>query len=214
MRGALNASVGYPTCAINVVLPLIMPPSSISIVRILPCQSGHEPRLTSRSTIERQAPDQADERGEFRLAKTRIAVAGAGYIGQAHMDVAQKSPTCTLSAVVDPAPAARGDRGEGRRAAVHVAGRAVREGPPGRRDPRHAEPAARGARVACIAARLPHAARKADCADRSRKARRLVTRAEAAGARLLIGHHRAHSPIMAQGESSGRSRRARQARRA
>jgi predicted dehydrogenase len=40
------------------------------------------------------------------MNKTRIAVAGAGYIGLVHMAVAQKSPTCMLSAVVDPAPAA------------------------------------------------------------------------------------------------------------
>jgi predicted dehydrogenase len=40
------------------------------------------------------------------MNKTRIAVAGAGSIGLAHMAVAQKSPTCMLSAVVDPAPAA------------------------------------------------------------------------------------------------------------
>jgi len=39
------------------------------------------------------------------MDKTRIAVAGAGIIGLAHMDVAQRSPTCTLSAIVDPAPA-------------------------------------------------------------------------------------------------------------
>jgi predicted dehydrogenase len=40
------------------------------------------------------------------MNKTRIAVAGAGYIGQAHMGVAQQSPTCSLSAVVDPASSA------------------------------------------------------------------------------------------------------------
>jgi predicted dehydrogenase len=40
------------------------------------------------------------------MNKTRIAIAGAGYIGQAHMAVAQKSPTCMLSAVIDPSPAA------------------------------------------------------------------------------------------------------------
>ena len=39
-------------------------------------------------------------------SKTRIAVAGAGYIGRAHMAVAQQSGTCTLSAIVDPSPAA------------------------------------------------------------------------------------------------------------
>ena len=40
------------------------------------------------------------------MPKTRIAVAGAGIIGLAHMGVAQKSLTCALSAIVDPAPAA------------------------------------------------------------------------------------------------------------
>jgi predicted dehydrogenase len=40
------------------------------------------------------------------MAKTRTAVAGAGIIGLAHMDVSQQSPTCTLTAIVDPAPAA------------------------------------------------------------------------------------------------------------
>ena len=40
------------------------------------------------------------------MSKTRIAVAGAGYIGQAHMAAAQASSTVTLSAIVDPSPAA------------------------------------------------------------------------------------------------------------
>src|SRR5207244_2730564 len=40
------------------------------------------------------------------MSRSRIAVAGAGYIGQAHVGVTQKSTTCTLSAIVDPAPAA------------------------------------------------------------------------------------------------------------
>ena len=40
------------------------------------------------------------------MGKTRIAVAGAGLIGQAHMRIAQASATVSLSAVVDPAPAA------------------------------------------------------------------------------------------------------------
>src|SRR5512144_2067180 len=40
------------------------------------------------------------------MNKTRIAVAGAGYIGQAHMGAAKASGTVTLSAVVDPSPAA------------------------------------------------------------------------------------------------------------
>ena len=39
-------------------------------------------------------------------SKTRIAVAGAGYIGVTHMGVTQASSTCTLSAVVDSTPGA------------------------------------------------------------------------------------------------------------
>ena len=38
--------------------------------------------------------------------KTRIAIAGAGYIGLAHIRAAQASPTCALSAIVDPSPEA------------------------------------------------------------------------------------------------------------
>ncbi|MDH5339037.1 MAG: Gfo/Idh/MocA family oxidoreductase, partial [Rubrivivax sp.] len=40
------------------------------------------------------------------MSKTRLAVAGTGYIGQAHMAVARASVRCTLSAVADPSPAA------------------------------------------------------------------------------------------------------------
>ena len=40
------------------------------------------------------------------MTKTRIAIAGAGYIGKAHMAVARASASVMLSAVVDPSPAA------------------------------------------------------------------------------------------------------------
>jgi predicted dehydrogenase len=40
------------------------------------------------------------------MDKTRIAVAGAGYIGIEHIGVTRRSPTCSLSAVVDPSPGA------------------------------------------------------------------------------------------------------------
>lgn len=41
------------------------------------------------------------------MNKTRIAVAGAGTIGHAHIDVLLNSPTCALAAIVDPSPAAQ-----------------------------------------------------------------------------------------------------------
>jgi predicted dehydrogenase len=41
------------------------------------------------------------------VTKTRIAVAGAGHIGVAHMGAASASSTCELTAIVDPSPAAK-----------------------------------------------------------------------------------------------------------
>jgi len=131
------------------------------------------------------------------MSKTRIAVAGAGYIGQAHMGVAQSSATVQLSAVVDPSPAAQAvaeqagvplyasleellakDRPDGVVLAtpnqLHVA---------------HA--------TICIDAGLPCLLEK-PIAPTVAEARALVHHVQATGARVLIGHHRAHSPIMAK----------------
>lgn len=131
------------------------------------------------------------------MSKTRIAVAGAGYIGQAHMAVAQASPTCTLSAVVDPSPAA-----------AAVAARAgvpmytsldellARDRPDGvvlaTPNALHVPQA-----LQCIAAGLPILLEK-PIATSVAEGRQLVDRVEQAAARVLIGHHRAHSPIMAK----------------
>ena len=131
------------------------------------------------------------------MSKTRIAVAGAGYIGQAHMEVAQKSPTCILSAVVDPAPAAQ--------AAAAKAGVPLyrtleellaKDRPDGvilaTPNQLHVEHAS-----ICIDAGLPTMLEK-PIASTVEEGERLVKMADAANARLLIGHHRAHSPIMAK----------------
>jgi predicted dehydrogenase len=129
--------------------------------------------------------------------KTRIAVAGAGYIGQAHMGVAQASTTCTLSAIVDPAPAA-----------VDIAQKAgvplyktldellAKDRPDGivlaTPNQLHVE----HARV-CIAAGVPILLEK-PIAPTVEEAQMLVDEVERSGAKVLIGHHRAHSPIMAR----------------
>ena len=131
------------------------------------------------------------------MNKTRIAVAGAGYIGRAHMGVAQNGVRCTLSAVVDPSPAA-----------VAIAAQAgvplyrslaevfARDRPDGvvlaTPNALHVDHA-----LQCIEAGLPMLLEKpiaATVAD----GERLVRAADAAKARILIGHHRAHSPIMAK----------------
>jgi len=128
--------------------------------------------------------------------KIRIAVAGAGYIGQAHMEVAQRSPTCTLSAVVDPAPAAEAVAAragvplyksleelfeKGRPEGIVLA-------TPNQLHVAHA--------LACIAQGVPALLEK-PIAPTVAEAELLVRAADEAKARLLIGHHRAHSPIMA-----------------
>lgn len=131
------------------------------------------------------------------MSKTRIAVAGAGYIGQAHMGVAQSSQTVQLSAVVDPSPAAKAlaekagvplyaslaelfdhDRPDGVVLAtpnqLHVA---------------HA--------MASIDAGVPCLLEK-PIAPTVAEAQTLVKHVQDRGAKVLIGHHRAHSPIMAK----------------
>jgi predicted dehydrogenase len=131
------------------------------------------------------------------MTKIRIAVAGAGYIGQAHIDVLLRSPTCVLCAVVDPSPSAQAvadkagvplyksleallqqDRPDGIVLATpnqfHVA---------------HAQ--------LCMAAKLPILLEK-PVAPTVAEGRALAREADEHDARILIGHHRAHSPIMAK----------------
>jgi predicted dehydrogenase len=130
-------------------------------------------------------------------AKTRIAVAGAGYIGQAHMGVAQASATCTLSAIVDPAPAAA--------AIAEKAGVPLyrtldellaKDRPDGivlaTPNQLHVE----HARI-CLAAGVPTLLEK-PVAPTVKEAQALVDEIERSGVKVLIGHHRAHSPIMAR----------------
>lgn len=128
---------------------------------------------------------------------TRIAVAGAGIIGLAHIAAVDASPDCELAAVVDPSPAAEAiaarhgvplyrsletlmaqDRPDGivlaTPNALHV-------------------PQA----LACIETGVPVLLEK-PIATTVQEAQALVDRVERSGARLLVGHHRAHSPIMAK----------------
>ena len=131
------------------------------------------------------------------MNKTRVAVAGAGLIGLAHIAIAQKSPTCALTAIVDPAPAAE--------AAAKKAGVPLyksldeliaKDRPDGvilaTPNQLHVPQA-----LQCIEAGLPMLLEK-PIAPTVEEGERLLRAADAAGARILIGHHRAHSPIMAK----------------
>jgi predicted dehydrogenase len=131
------------------------------------------------------------------MNEARVAVAGAGYIGRAHMAAARASPTCTLAAVVDPALAAARVAAE---AGVPLYGSLDeligKDRPDGvilaTPNRLHVPQALR-----CIEAGLPCLLEK-PIAPTVAEGERLVMAAESAGARVLIGHHRAHSPIMAK----------------
>ena len=131
------------------------------------------------------------------MTRTRIAVAGAGYIGLAHMAVAQKSPTCALAAVVDPAPAAESVAAKvGVPLYKSLEELFARDRPDGvilaTPNQLHVEHTLR-----CIDAGLPILLEK-PIAPTVEEGERLVKVADASGAKILIGHHRAHSPIMAK----------------
>lgn len=133
------------------------------------------------------------------MTRTRIAVAGAGYIGQAHMEVAQASATVTLSAIVDPSPAAQAVAAK---AGVPLYGSlqelfaqdrpdGVVLATPNQLHVAHA--------VTCIDAGVPCLLEK-PIAPTVAEAEQLVQAVNAASAKVLIGHHRAHSPIMAKAQ--------------
>ena len=129
--------------------------------------------------------------------RTRIAVAGAGLIGQAHVRVALKSATVALSAIVDPAPAARAvAEAAGVPLYVSLAALFAEDKPDGvvlaTPNALHVPQA-----LQCIAAGAAVLLEK-PIAPTLTEGEILVHAVDQAKARLLIGHHRAHSPIMAK----------------
>lgn len=132
------------------------------------------------------------------MNKTRIAVAGAGYIGQAHMDAALASSTVQLSAIVDPSP--------------NSVATAAKYGVP--RYTSLAElffSADKPDGVILATPNQLHLAHAKECMDAGvpillekpitvtvSEAEELVAYQHKRDATILIGHHRAHSPIMAK----------------
>ena len=131
------------------------------------------------------------------MSKTRIAVAGAGYIGLAHMGVARASTHCELSAVVDPSPGAKAHAdAAGVPLYASLAELFAKDKPDGvvlaTPNQLHVPHA-----LECIEAKLPMLLEK-PIAPTVAEAQQLVNAADKAKAEILIGHHRAHSPIMAK----------------
>jgi predicted dehydrogenase len=129
--------------------------------------------------------------------QARIAVAGAGSIGKAHIAAIAGNTDCVLSAIVDPSPAADDIA---RQFSVPVyrslAALLAQDRPDGiilaTPNEQHVPQA-----LACIEAGVPALLEK-PIATTVQGAQTLLDRVERTGATLLIGHHRAHSPIMAK----------------
>lgn len=140
------------------------------------------------------------------MSRVRLAVAGAGLIGHAHIERVVADGTVELSAIVDPGPAGpplaekygvplysslgelfAADKPDGVILAtpnqLHVVGA-----------------------LECIEARVPVVVEK-PIADSLEGGRRIVDAAARAGVPVLTGHHRQHSPIMTKAREIVRSGR-------
>jgi len=126
-----------------------------------------------------------------------IAVAGAGLIGRRHVEVISQSSGCRLTAIVDPAPgAAEIAKEAGVPLLSSLADLFSRQKPDGvilaTPNQLHVEQG-----LACVAAGIPALIEK-PIADSIEAGQRLCEAAERAKVKLLTGHHRQHSPIMAK----------------
>lgn len=126
----------------------------------------------------------------------RLAVAGAGLIGRRHLEEIERCPSTTLTAVVDPDPAAAAlAAGAGARWCGSLDDLFTADRPDGVVLATPNRLHAPGA-LACIAAGVPVLVEK-PVADSVPAARELVEAGETAGVPVLTGHHRTYSPLMA-----------------
>ncbi len=129
-----------------------------------------------------------------------LAVAGAGQIGRTHMGVIMQSDICTLGAIADPTDAAQQlAKTQG------VAWFATLEELLAKTKPDGVVLATPNAlhvtqALQCIEADVPVLVEK-PIAHTVAQAMQLVQTAQAQQAKVLVGHHRAHSPIMAQAKA-------------
>nr|WP_315237196.1 Gfo/Idh/MocA family oxidoreductase [uncultured Albidiferax sp.] len=131
------------------------------------------------------------------MTPLKIAVAGAGYIGLAHIEVLARSNRCSLSAIVDPSPSAvaiAAQAGVPLYTSLDALLTAAKPDGIILATPNHLHvPQA----LQCIAAGLPVLLEK-PVAPTLAEGEQLLKAVEETGAKLLVGHHRAHSPIMAK----------------
>ena len=131
------------------------------------------------------------------MNKIRIAVAGAGAIGKAHIQVALNGARSELCAVVDPSPEAVAIAAQaGVPLFASIADMLTVLRPDGvvLATPNHLHVPQT---LQCIEEKLPVLLEK-PIATTVALGEKLVKAVESRGAKVLIGHHRAHSPIMAK----------------
>jgi predicted dehydrogenase len=131
------------------------------------------------------------------MDKTSIAVVGAGMIGLAHIAVLRQSPTCSLAAIVDAMASAKIHADAAGVAFYSSLAELFNAEQPDAvilATPNHLHVAQA---IECIAAGVAVLVEK-PIAPTVAEGEQLVRVVEETGARLLIGHHRAHSPIMAK----------------
>lgn len=131
------------------------------------------------------------------MSKLEIAVAGAGLIGRTHMDLLSRSQEARLCAVVDPAPGASALAAQAGVAHFSSLDELLRRATPdgvvlATPNALHVPQA-----LQCLEAGVSVLVEK-PIAPTVAEAEQLVRAAEGAQARVLVGHHRAHSPIMAR----------------
>jgi predicted dehydrogenase len=127
----------------------------------------------------------------------RIAIVGAGLMGHSHLSVLSRRSDARACALVDPAPAAQ--------AVAQTAGLPLFQTLPALLSTQRpdgliiATPNALHVEqtLQAVAAGLPVLLEK-PVATSVEEGQRLLEAVQAAGARVLVGHHRAHSPIMAR----------------
>jgi predicted dehydrogenase len=126
-----------------------------------------------------------------------MGVAGAGTIGRTHIALIEANPACRLTAIVDPAPAAADvARASGAKLFTTLADLLATGSVDGvvlaTPNALHVSQA-----LECIAAGVPALVEK-PVAHSVAAGEALLSAAERANARILVGHHRRHSAIMAR----------------
>ncbi len=167
-------------------------------------RSGPEPVVPGRACGEvrgLKAACRAESSADDTLS---IAVAGAGAIGRRHLELVDASTECALTAIVDPAPAAvEIARQAGVRLYRTLPELFAQERPDGviiaTPNALHVENA-----LDCIKAGVAALVEK-PVALTVEEGLRLLHAADRASAKLLVGHHRAHSPILAKAREIVRS---------